>query len=241
MLRLLHYCGPTVTHLSLWQSESRALLRDASQRRGSRFDSDMQPAWAVGEADLLRQVGADDAEEACESASQHEADMPRWLRAELASAPADQVARRHAAHFFVSPDKPTPRQWRRRPHPRACTPTCLSLVMSYPFFENERPELFANLVIWTRVQELDVYVAHSRTADRADTFRQILASRSSCSRHSTTRRHGAYASPRRMQRSRSSPVPCRASAAVAAAACPTSVWRTAPCAHVTCSRCCTHS
>lgn len=162
MLRLLHYCGPTITHLSLWQTESRALLRDAAQAHGSRFARDLQPAWAVGEGDLLDQWDAPQPQSNGRPPSppseQSDPDMPRWLRAELANAPAEQVAKRHAPHFFVHHTEPSPRQWRRRPHPRACTPTHLSLVMSYPIFENERPDLFSNLVIWSRVEELDVYV-----------------------------------------------------------------------------------
>ncbi|KAI3479566.1 hypothetical protein L1887_58378 [Cichorium endivia] len=44
LLRLLHYCGPTLTHLSLWRSESMALLRDPGQvREGYRFGTSSAP------------------------------------------------------------------------------------------------------------------------------------------------------------------------------------------------------
>ena len=148
MLRLLHYCGPTLTHLSLWQTESRALLRDAGQATGTRFAKHTLPAWAVGEGDLFYDGPGTESSE--------DDDLPGWLRAELASAPLHHVARAHPAHFSLHAR--TAPAMRRRLRPRACTPTHLSLVISYPFFENERPELFAGLVIWTCVQELDVYI-----------------------------------------------------------------------------------
>lgn len=58
LLRLLHYCGQRVTHLSLWHAESRSLLRDAGQIRpetprlpdGRRSSYAKQvPPWAVGQ------------------------------------------------------------------------------------------------------------------------------------------------------------------------------------------------
>ncbi|CEH13566.1 hypothetical protein CBOM_01480 [Ceraceosorus bombacis] len=58
LLRLLHYCGQTVTRLSLWHAESRTVLRDASQvpRKRPRLPNGrrsaiprMQPGWAWGE------------------------------------------------------------------------------------------------------------------------------------------------------------------------------------------------
>ncbi|WFD32235.1 hypothetical protein MSPP1_003279 [Malassezia sp. CBS 17886] len=152
MLRLLHYCGSSITFLSLWQTESRALLRDAAQQRGRR--EGLQPAWAVGEGFLLN---GDGAATPCAPRSPDE-DMPRWLRAELEATPASDVARSHLAHFPLVPRTPTAERWRSRPRPRACTPRFLSLVLSYPLFENERPDMFANMLIWSCVEDLDVYV-----------------------------------------------------------------------------------
>lgn len=151
MLRLLHYCGPTLTHLSLWQTESRALLRDAGQETGTRFSRQPVPAWAVGEGDWFYDGPGG------ESDGESDEDLPQWLRAELKSAPLLDVARAHPAHFSLRAR--TARPQRVRPRPRACTPIYLSLVISYPFYENERPELFAGLVLWARVQELDIYIA----------------------------------------------------------------------------------
>lgn len=147
LLRLLHYCGSTIEYLSLWQTESRALLRDAAQVSGHHA----QAAWAVGEhlMDDEREPSAPDADD----------DMPRWLRLELANAPTEQVARQHMAHFpFVPRALPKPPAWLARPRPRLCTPRVLSMVMYYPFFENERRENFERMVLWSRVEELDMFV-----------------------------------------------------------------------------------
>lgn len=152
LLRLLHHCGSTIEYLSLWQTESRALLRDAAQVSGQHTNA----AWAVGESSTAE---ADDAGDAQGAAAGGDQDMPRWLQEELARAPAEAVARQHLAHFPLVPRAlPKPAAWRQRPRARLCTPRCLSLVMYYPFYENERPELFARMVVWSRVEELDVYV-----------------------------------------------------------------------------------
>ncbi|KAI3620563.1 hypothetical protein CBS9595_002530 [Malassezia furfur] len=151
MLRLLHYCGATVEYLSLWQTESRALLRDAAQVRR---EGSSQPIWAIGEQPLM----GDEPEEPMYPPVDPN-DIPRWLRSELEHAPSDQVAKQHLAHFPFAPRTNTAEWWRARPRPRACTPRFLSMVMSYPFYENERPELFSNMIIWSRVEELDIYVS----------------------------------------------------------------------------------
>lgn len=151
MLRLLHYCGPTIEYLSLWQTESRALLRDAAQVRR---EGSAQPIWAIGEQMLL----SNEPDEPMHPPVDPN-DIPQWLRSELEHAPSEQVAKQHAAHFPFTPRTNTAELWRERPRPRACTPRYLSLVMCYPFFENEQPERFSNMVIWSRVEELDVYMA----------------------------------------------------------------------------------
>lgn len=86
-------------------------------------------------------------------------DIPQWLRSELNTAPPEQVAKQHAAHFPFAPRTNSAAHWKERPRPRACTPRFLSIVMCYPFFENERPELFSNMIIWSQVEELDVYMS----------------------------------------------------------------------------------
>ena len=151
MLRLLHYCGSSIEYLSLWQTESRALLRDAAQvrRHGT-----SQPTWAIGEQMMLD----DEPEEPMYDPVDPD-DIPRWLRSELEHEPTEQVAKAHAAHFPFAPRSNTTDIWRERPKPRACTPRFLSMVLSYPFYENERPELFCNMTIWSRVEELDIYMA----------------------------------------------------------------------------------
>lgn len=160
LLRLLHYNGSTIEHLSLWETESRALLRDAAQVKGRTA----QAAWAVGEhlfdEDGDGERAQEDAElpSAVSVSAPDEDDLPHWLRAELAHAPAEAVARQHIAHFPLVPRSTTTGPWRRRRRPRACTPRFLSIVLAYPFFENERPELFAHMLIWSRVEELDVYM-----------------------------------------------------------------------------------
>lgn len=150
LLRVLHYCGSTIEYLSLWQTESRALLRDSAQVSGRHA----QAAWAVGEHLF------DEDHPPSQDTQMSDDDIPRWLRDELAQAPAEHVARQHMAHFpFVPRAEPKPRAWSLRPKPRLCTPRFLSLVLYYPFYENERPDLFARMVIWSRVEELDVYIA----------------------------------------------------------------------------------
>lgn len=154
MLRVLHYHGSTIEHLSLWQTESRALLRDAAQVSGRHT----QAAWAVGEH-LFDDAGADEGANVGADAPARADDMPHWLSAELQRASMEDVARNHVAHFPLVPRaRPQAAVWQRRPPPRLCTPRCLSLVMHYPFYENERPELFSKMRVWTCVEELDVYV-----------------------------------------------------------------------------------
>ncbi|KAJ1022522.1 hypothetical protein NDA16_003511 [Ustilago loliicola] len=95
-LRLLHYCGPTLTHLSLWRAESMALLRDPGQvREGYRFGTS-QPVQVWGElgegepdAEAQEEVQVDntappEAEHADDLFSKEELDdMPGWLKAEI--------------------------------------------------------------------------------------------------------------------------------------------------------------
>lgn len=162
LLRLLHYCGPTLTHLSLWRSESMALLRDPGQvREGYRFGTS-QPVQVWGE------LGDNDAEPqelaAREEARAPEAahaddlfskeeldDMPGWLKAEIRLQGTRAVTIRHKAHLT-----PTRRIARRQ---QGCQPTHLSIMMSLPLLEHEDPAVFPRMLIWHRVQELDVHIS----------------------------------------------------------------------------------
>ncbi|PWN31030.1 zf-DNL-domain-containing protein [Jaminaea rosea] len=121
-LRMLHILGPGISHLSLWHSESRILLRDAGQVRGRhRRLGALGPAWAWGEGDDFEDVRGSDDEE--DHASEEEEDgtgskavinsaaelaamrerarqkMPQWLRRELETKPVAEVARTHRAHL----------------------------------------------------------------------------------------------------------------------------------------------
>lgn len=166
LLRLLHYCGPSLTHLSLWRSESMALLRDPGQvREGYRFGTS-QPVQVWGE------LGENDAEAEAEAScsnnedqmappeaahaddlfSQAELDdMPGWLKAEIRLQGTRAVTIRHKAHLT-----PTRRITRRQ---QGCQPTHLSIMMSLPLLEHEDPKVFSRMLIWHRVQELDVHIS----------------------------------------------------------------------------------
>ncbi|TKY84605.1 hypothetical protein EX895_006507 [Sporisorium graminicola] len=174
LLRLLHYCGPTLTHLSLWRSESMALLRDPGQvREGFRFGAS-QPVQVWGElgngdgdteeeVDADRANGQDDlsgmgqsvppeAKHADDLFSKEELDdMPGWLKAEIRMQGTRAVTIHHKAHLT-----PTRRIARRQ---QGCQPTHLSIMMSLPLLEHEDPKVFSRMLIWHRVQELDVHIS----------------------------------------------------------------------------------
>lgn len=147
MLRLLHYCGPYITHLSLWHSESRALLRDSGQVRSQRRAGALQPAWTWGEGgdESLEEEPALSVQDEERERRRREA-MPGWLRKEIELNPTGEVARRHAPPAQKQPTRPR----------GGCRPRSLSLVFALPIFDNEEPELFSAMTIWTRVEELDL-------------------------------------------------------------------------------------
>lgn len=164
LLRLLHYCGPTLTHLSLWRAESMALLRDPGQvREGYRFGTS-QPVQVWGELDegepeteTQEELEKDDtappeAEHADDLFSKEELDdMPGWLKAEIRMQGTRAVTIRHKAHLT-----PTRRITRRH---QGCQPTHLSIMMSLPLLEHEDLKVFPRMLIWHRVQELDVHIS----------------------------------------------------------------------------------
>ncbi|CAO1621485.1 unnamed protein product [Parajaminaea phylloscopi] len=204
-LRTLHLLGPRVTHLSLWHSESRVLLRDAGQVRrtkeGHQGIAASGPVWLWGqggdEEELHGDVGGDsdaaaddgDMEEvanataalrmdaASEVAAMRERarqQMPTWLKRELEAKPVDEVARLHRAHLTPygeaikgeadALEQHFVRALKARKSIKGCRPQCLSLMLSLPLFENQEPSLFASHIVFSRCQELDVYMpvpAHS--------------------------------------------------------------------------------
>ncbi|CDR87333.1 uncharacterized protein SPSC_00459 [Sporisorium scitamineum] len=170
LLRLLHYCGPSLTHLSLWRSESLALLRDPGQvREGYRFGASrpVQVWGELGDADadadadrLGGQEDQDDVDETAPPEAKHADDlfskeelddMPAWLKAEIRMQGTRAVTIRHKAHLT-----PTRRIARRQ---QGCQPTHLSIMMSLPLLEHEDPKVFSRMLIWHRVQELDVHIS----------------------------------------------------------------------------------
>lgn len=100
--------------------------------------------------------------------------MPMWLRRELETKPTAEVLRIHRAHLSLYGDEslfesfgdPTnhaaaskradnrPRDRRRL---KGCRPEYLSLVLSLPLFENQSPDRFSSLLVFSRVKELDAY------------------------------------------------------------------------------------
>lgn len=181
LLRLLHYCGPTLTHLSLWRAESMALLRDPGQvREGYRFGTS-QPVQMWGEMGEGDGDGDGDAEEEANEAayiappeaehaddlfSKEELDdMPGWLKAEIRLQGTRAVTIRHKAHLT-----PTRRITRRQ---QGCQPTHLSIMMSLPLLEHEDLKVFPRMLIWHRVQELDVHIS---TPGHTSKILRLLAS-----------------------------------------------------------------
>lgn len=106
--------------------------------------------------------------------------LPNWLQAELtSSSSAGEVARRHRAHLqpLGDPSDSTSsvsggpdlleshlvaerrlRLQRDRRLLKGCRPTSLSIVLSLPLFENQEPALFASMVVFSRSEDLDVYM-----------------------------------------------------------------------------------
>lgn len=202
---MLHILGPTITHLSLWNSESRALLRDAGQLQTRRKLGTLGPSWSWGQGedflgDLVDpnefiipinedgtptrdeeiRVSDIDTSSAAELAALKERSrqrMPNWLKAELSKPGGStaEVAKRLRAHLlpFGDPDgtdvgdsltQHLVREERDKRRIRGCRPTHLSLILSLPLFENQEPDLFANLMIFSRCKELDLFLpvpAHS--------------------------------------------------------------------------------
>ncbi|EPQ29923.1 uncharacterized protein PFL1_02595 [Pseudozyma flocculosa PF-1] len=183
MLRMLHYAGPDLTHLSLWRSESTALLRDPGQVRAAHRLGKQQPAWSWGSGGSIEYQDVDSPpasshapnDGAAVSASPVEGgalytaselqEMPNWLRSEIASSGSKDVTRRHKAHL-VPTLPPTTRL-------NGCRPTKISIMLSMPLYEHEDPALFAMMSIWSRVEELDVFIP---TPNQAQKCLMLIAS-----------------------------------------------------------------
>ncbi|KAK0557929.1 hypothetical protein OC846_000224 [Tilletia horrida] len=175
LVRLLHYIGPHLEHLSLWTAESKIILRDASQVKGSRrmgaLQPALQPTWDEPSLDdvdfpLPQQPGKRNSK-AQGAAGDHEGgedddplpnvhDLPGWLRAEYEKLPLKEFYRRHKAHvaFRTKTSDVLLVQQRQR----GCRPRFLSMVVSFPFYENEGENAFPHMKIFSRVEELDFHV-----------------------------------------------------------------------------------
>lgn len=261
-LRLLQQQGPHLTHLSLWTSETRALLRDPAQIRGPRIRmktlQDGETSLHVCEvmkdnarrrknvARMLRRMRQgrlvqgealsavplktdyskrSEAQTRAETAAAKERarqTLPKWLRDELdvanrasdagnrnvsnSKSTASEIKRRYKAHIAAEAreyihEQNAAREARQGmmarelaaidalsitdvPHPThrygedssdededveidwVCMPTKLSICPTLPLHEHEEPLNFARMSIWTRVRELDVFVAIPSEAPR---------------------------------------------------------------------------
>lgn len=156
---MLHILGPSITHLSIWHAESRTLLRDAGQIRGKRRLGARGPAWSWGEGNSSSSDDSDDETiiQPPDDAAQRERaqqTLPLWLQRELASSTSqNEVLKRHRAHF--SPYESVKKDKRKL---KGCRPISLSLILSLPLFENQEAELFASMIIFSKVEELDVFI-----------------------------------------------------------------------------------
>ncbi|CAO1623105.1 unnamed protein product [Sympodiomycopsis kandeliae] len=184
-LRMLHMLGPGITHLSLWHSESRALMRDAGQVQGHHRQLGAPgPAWSWSEGNSSTEETEEEDQEARqyemtasdEAAMKERArqKMPTWLQREINNSTSpSEVAKRHRAHLlpFTDPDNPSSNDAlqnhlvsqlnllkRDKRKLKGCRPKSLSIMLSLPLFENQESELFASMIIFSKVQELDVFI-----------------------------------------------------------------------------------
>lgn len=233
--RLLQRLGPKLTQLSLWTSETRAVLRDPAQVRGPRFRNNMsihtledviastlkrrhklerrsrkmkQGEWVDPNLKPLKvEKDQDEQKTKAEIVAARERarqKIPNWLQRELETKKEEEVKRIYRAHIGT-----TVREYQHeldavkecRPseleedklmtvsnssfsslldeddfHGESssssssdsdddhdvdwgCLPIKLSICPSLPLHEHENVLNFARMTIWTRVEELDVYIA----------------------------------------------------------------------------------
>lgn len=255
LLKLLQQLGPHLTHLSLWTSETRALLRDPAQIRGPRVRSTLSPSdsevmsenafrrqsvsrllrrlerGTLVQGEALSQVplksrSTDDKQRKAEMAAARERakqTMPKWLQTEMQSRESSQeIKRRYKAQLSsiareYQHEKEAGEQMRRHMEDTSdkdahaggkgidkfgevaddshtsseedddsmseqyaewgCMPLSLSICPSLPLHEHEEPMNFARMTIFTRVEELDVYVAIPAEVPRCmELFSGLVAS-----------------------------------------------------------------
>ncbi|KAK0541182.1 hypothetical protein OC842_000141 [Tilletia horrida] len=187
LVRLLHYIGPHLDYLSLWNAESRVLLRDPIQVKGQRTAGVLQPAFqwddpSLDDVDFPTPAPAPahgtttgsnkgkqaqtepEGEDSDEDPLPNISDLPGWLRAEYERLPLREFYRRHKAHvaFRTKTSDILMVQQRRR----GCRPRFLSMVISFPFYENEAESAFPRMTIWSRVEELDLHVPVTKDVAR---------------------------------------------------------------------------
>lgn len=263
LLRLLQRLGPHLTHLSLWTSETRSLLRDPAQVRSPRVRNNLAPVASVqdvmehnkqrrrGVARTLRRLERgtliqgdelsrvplktrftrDEQQTRAEIAAARERarqKMPNWLRHELtaASGGKDDVKRRYKAHLSAvareyqhereaadeerrqivsthgewesllslggadTPDAALAAQVEESSDEEegeddgidlaanwACMPLRLSICPTLPLHEHEEPLNFARMTVFTRVEELDIFVSVPAEVPRIlELFASLVAS-----------------------------------------------------------------
>ncbi|KAL9933223.1 hypothetical protein V8E36_007941 [Tilletia maclaganii] len=186
LMRLLHYVGPHLDYLSLWHAESRVILRDPIQVKGQRTVGALQPALQFDEPsldDVDFPIHADHsvrAEAANRGPSDEDdddplpnvSDLPGWLQAEYERLPLREFYRRHKAHvaFRIKSSNILMVQQRKR----GCRPRFLSMVISFPFYENEAEAAFPRMTIWSRVEELDFHVPVTKDVGRVLKLTSLL-------------------------------------------------------------------
>ncbi|UZJ55178.1 hypothetical protein CBS101457_004498 [Exobasidium rhododendri] len=168
--RFLQRLGPSLTHLSLWTSETRAVLRDPAQIRGPRFRNRM-PIHTMDDQTRAEIAAAK------ERAKQK---MPNWFRLELESRKEEEVRRMYKAQMG-----PIPREYQheldvRLPNRDTTSPIHekdLSICPALPLHEHENALNFARMTIWTRVEELDIFIAVPAEVGRyLELFSSLVAS-----------------------------------------------------------------
>ncbi|KAE8234856.1 hypothetical protein CF326_g111 [Tilletia indica] len=175
LMRLLHYTGPHLDHLSLWNAESRVILRDPIQVKGHRTAgarSATSSQWDEASLDDVDFPTATRDEEQDEGPLPNLHDLPGWLRAEFDRLPLREFYRRHKAHVaFRSKTSDVLMVQQRQ---RGCRPRFLSMVVSFPFYENEAENAFPYMTIWSRVEELDFHVPVTKDVGRVIKLTSLL-------------------------------------------------------------------
>ncbi|CAD6918797.1 unnamed protein product [Tilletia controversa] len=175
LMRLLHYAGPHLDYLSLWNAESRVILRDPIQVKGHRTAGARSTSqWddaSLDDVDFPTASASSNKQEE-EDPLPNVHDLPGWLRAEYERLPLREFYRRHKAHVaFRSKTSDVLMVQQRQ---RGCRPRFLSMVISFPFYENEAENAFPHMTIWSRVEELDFHVPVTKDVGRVLKLTSLL-------------------------------------------------------------------